>query len=237
METTYLLLSIAVATLGFLLWYALCSSLRLPKGFQIQFDINRPYARRIFRRRIMGFLIYGLLPWLLIFRWNMLGDVSLEDLKVSFEWNARVTKWVLIFLPLLIVFNLRGAGSRYNLTEYPEIRVTIWTPSLLVWNAISWLLYLVALEFTYRGLLLQSSLMVTGSEWMAIVISVGIYSMIHYFKNNQLSVFAVPFSAILCYATLDSGGSLIPAILVHFVGGQITEWLAISKHPEIKFET
>ncbi len=236
METTYLLLSVAVATLGFLLWYGLSSSLRLPKSFQIQFDINQAYAGRIMRRRIVGFVIYGLIPWLLIFKLNVLGNVSPEDLKVSFEWNNRVTRWVLIFLPLLILFNIRGAGSRYNLTEYPEIRVTIWTRSLVFWNAVSWFLYLVALEYTYRGLLLQSSLMVTGSDWMAIVISVGIYSMIHYFKNNQLSVFAVPFSAILCYATLDCDGSLIPAIVVHFVGGQITEWLAISKHPEIKFE-
>ncbi len=237
METKYLLLSIAVATLGFLLWYALSTSLRLPKSFQIQYDVNGPYVRRIIRRRIAAFIIYGVIPIILIFSFSFLEVSKLSDLNINFNWNDNVMKWILILLPIIILFNWRGAGSRYNLTEYPEIRVSRWTPSMLIFNALSWLLYLVALEFVFRGMLLQSALLVTENEWAAIIIAAGIYSMIHYYKNNQLAGQAVPFSAILCYVTLDCDGSLLPAIFVHFVGGQITEILAISRHPEIKIET
>jgi len=235
MEIKYLLLSLLTATVGFIIWYALCSSIRLPKSFQIQFDINGPYVRRILRRRVLGFLIYFLVPYLLIFHWNVLGQVSWSDLNISFEWNAMVIRWVLIFSVLILLLSWFGAGSRYNLTEYPEIRVTRWTPSLLLFSALSWLLYLLALEFLFRGLVLQSALMYTGVEWMAIAISAGLYGMIQYFKNNQIAVFAIPLAVLTCYATLDSG-SLIPALFLHFVGGQVTEWLAIAKHPEIHFE-
>ncbi|PHN00828.1 CPBP family intramembrane glutamic endopeptidase [Flavilitoribacter nigricans] len=234
METTaYLFLSLLIATLGFIFWYTLSPSLRLPKRFQIQYDINPAYFNRILRRRLAGFLIYGLLPVLLIFKWKVLGEVRLEDLQISFAWNGSVTFWILILVPLALLFSFLSAGRSSNLIEYPEIRVTLWTPYRIFLSALYWILYLVALEFLFRGLILQSVLMATRNEFAAILVSTGLYAMTHYFKNNRNSSLSIPYGLIMAYVTLASG-SLLPAILVHTIGGLTTEWLAIYKHPELQ---
>lgn len=235
MKTGYLILALLNGTLGFMLWYALSSSLGLPKSFQIQYDINVSYFRRILRRRFAGFLIYGVLPLVLIFKFNVLGEVAFADLGISFRWDNRVAMWLAILLPITLVINLLSARSRETLINYPEIRVTIWTPRMLFMSALYWIMYLVAMEFLYRGLILQSLFMNTGNVWWTIIISACLYAMIHYFKDNRISVMSLPYGLIMAYATLDSG-SLLPTILVHVIGGLITEWLAIRRHPEIKVQ-
>ncbi|MCB0628819.1 MAG: CPBP family intramembrane glutamic endopeptidase [Saprospiraceae bacterium] len=236
MAVSFLIFSVIAATLGFLIWYALFSlSLRLPKSFQVQFDINPSYFNRILRRRLTGFIVYGLLPYLLLFHWQILGDPSAAGLHISFAWNRDVTRWMLILMPLVILFNWLSARKRNTLVEYPEIRVTIWTPHLLFLSALFWILYLVGMEFMFRGLILQSAYLETGNIWWSILISTGLYAMIHYFKNNRISLLSVPFGAITAYVTLDCG-SLLPTIFVHVVGGLLTEWIAIRKHPELKFQ-
>ncbi|MFK8162871.1 MAG: lysostaphin resistance A-like protein [Lewinella sp.] len=236
MQTGYLILALLNGTLGFMLWYALSSSLGLPKSFQIQYDINVSYFRRILRRRFAGFIIYGVLPLLLILKWNVLGEVDFPELGVSFEWNRKVIMWLAALLPITLIINLLSARSRETLVNYPEIRVTIWTPRLLFMSAFWWLMYLVAMEFLYRGLILQSLYMNTGSMWWTIIISACLYAMIHYFKDNRISVMSLPYGLIMAYATLDSG-SLLPTIFVHVIGGLLTEWLAIRRHPEIKVQS
>jgi hypothetical protein len=236
MAVTYLVLSVTTATLGFLIWYALFSlSLRLPKSFQVQFDINRSYFNRILRRRLTGFVVYGLIPYLLFFKWQIAGDPVAEGLNISFAWNSEVTRWMLMLMPLVILFNWMSAKKQNTLVEYPEIRVTIWTPYLVFLSAFFWILYLVGMEFMFRGLILQSALLATGSKLPAILISTGMYAMIHYFKNNRISILSVPFGAITAYVTLDCG-SLLPTIFVHVVGGLLSEWIAIRMHPELKFQ-
>jgi membrane protease YdiL (CAAX protease family) len=219
-----------------MLWYAISSSLKLPKSFQIQYDINVSYFQRILRRRFAGFLIYGVVPLVLILYFDLIGPVEFADLGISFEWNSKVTIWMAALLPITLIINFLSARSRETLINYPEIRVTIWTPRLLFMSAFWWVLYLVAMEFLYRGLILQSLLMNTGSIWWTVIISACLYSMIHYFKDNRISVMSLPYGLIMAYATLESG-SLLPTILVHVIGGLLTEWLAIRRHPEIRVQS
>ncbi len=235
METDYLLLSTMISTLGFLIWYGFFAAYRLQPSFQVQFDINDSYANRMLRKKWVGALIYGLLPYLLIFFWEVLGNVSWRDLQISFEWNNRVAYWFLISTPIILIINFFGAGNPSRLTLYPEIRVTIWSPWLIFISALSWVAYLVALEFLFRGLLLQSILMNVGNQWVAIFICTGMYAMTHYFKNSRISVFCIPYGFIICYITLDCG-SLLPAIYAHVLNALLMEWVSIYKHPELKVQ-
>ncbi|MEM9528847.1 MAG: CPBP family intramembrane glutamic endopeptidase [Bacteroidota bacterium] len=237
MEVRYLILALLNATLGFLAWYIISTSLRLPKSFQIQFDINKSYFARILRRRFLGFLLYGVLPCVLIFGFGVLGEnvTSLADLNISFGWNAQVGKWLLLLMPLTLLFNYLSTRRRATLIEYPEIRVTIWTPWLLAKSAFFWLLYLVGMEFLYRGLVLQSLFMNLDNIWWTMVISGAMYTMVHYFKFNRIALLSFPFGLIMAYVTLKCG-SLLPTVLVHLIGGLITEWAAIRQHPEIKVQ-
>jgi membrane protease YdiL (CAAX protease family) len=235
-KTGYLILALLNGTLGFMLWYALSSSLKLPKSFQIQYDINRSYFNRILRRRLAGFLIYGAVPLVLILKFKLIKGLDFEDLGISFSLNSEVVTWVAILLPITLVLNFFSARSRETLVNYPEIRVAIWTPRLLIVSALFWIMYLVAMEFLYRGLILQALYMNTESVFWTVLISAGIYSMIHYFKDNRISVMSFPYGLLMAYVTLESG-SLWPTIMVHVIGGLVTEWLAIRRHPETKIQS
>jgi len=233
MPINYLVFALLTGTLGFLLWYLASSSLRLPNSFQIQFDINTSYFNRILRRRLAGFLFYGFVPFLLIFHFDLLGNVSLADLGISFEWNHRVRNWLLGLVPIGLLLSWLGARKPSGLELYPEIRLAVWTPRMLIFSAFFWIIYLVGMEFLYRGLVLQSLLVNTGNSWLAILGSVGLYAMIHYFKNNRISLACVPYGLIIAYVTLNCG-SLLPAIILHTVTSLATEWLSIYYHPEIR---
>ncbi|MBC6996786.1 CPBP family intramembrane metalloprotease [Neolewinella lacunae] len=235
MATDYLILSLLTGTLGFILWYALSPSLRLPKSFQIQYDVNSSYFSRILRRRLLGAFLFGGVPLLMVFWFKWLGDISLVDLGISFAWSPAVGYWLLGLLPVTLLFNFLSTRGRAHLLEYPEIRLTCWTPLMCICSAFFWLLYLVGMEFLFRGMVLQSVFMNTGSTWLALLVSTGMYGMIHYFKNNRISVGSIPYGLIMAYATLESG-SLLPTIIVHVVGAWTTEWTALYLHPEVRVQ-
>ena len=233
METKYLLLSAGTATFGFLIWYAMSASLRLTKTFQIQFDINTPFVNRFLRRRLLMFLLYVIVPLLFIFKWKVLGHVSLEDVGIRFSWNNQATLWFAILIPVALIYNVLSGSKEFNLVEYPEIRVTRWTPKLLVLSGLTWCLQIFALELLYRGFLLQSVLAFTQNEMIAIIISTGVYALSQYFRRNRISVFSIPYGALACYIVLQTG-SLLPVMFIHLANALFNEWISIKKHPEIK---
>jgi len=232
METNYLLLSASIATFGFLMWYALSASLRLPKTFQIQFDINTPFVNRFLRRRILMFILYAVIPFLLIFKWHVLGHVTLKDLGIFFSWNDQAMYWTLAMVPVVLVYNLMSGGKDFNLTEFPEIRVTRWSNKLLIFSAVTWVLQIFALELLYRGFLLQSMISYGLSEFSAILISTGVYALTYYFRLNRISLFSIPYGLLACYIVIQTS-SLLPVMIIHLSNALFNEWISIRKHPEI----
>ena len=233
METNYLLLSIGTATFGFVIWFLLSASLRLPKTFQIQFDINGPFINRIFRRRILMFILYAMIPYLLIVVWNVLGNVTTPDLGINFGWNSKATFWVLILVPVAVIYNLFASKSDSNLTEFPEIRVTRWTIRIFILSALTWAFQVFAMEFLYRGLLLQSLRAHGLSDLIAIILSTGVYTMSHYFKQNLITILSIPYGLLACYIVIDTS-SLLPVIIIHLANALCNEWFSIWRHPEIR---
>ncbi len=233
MITNYLPFSLAIATFGFLLWYTASASLRLSQTFQIQFDICHPYANRIYRRRIIIFILYVVVPLLLIYRWKVLGDVTLADLGILFSWNQRALIVTLILVPAALVYHLVYASSDMNLTEYPEIRLTRWTKQLFLLSAFTWCLQIFALEFMFRGFVLQSLLMGGFSEITSALITTGIYSLTHYFKHNRIAVLSIFYGFAACYIVIYTS-SILPVFIIHLSNALFSEWTSVRKHPEIR---
>ncbi len=232
MEFKYLFLSIATATFGFMIWYALSASLRLPNTFQIQYDINGPYVLRIYVRRTFMFICYALIPYLLIRVWHVLGNVTWADLGIGFAWTNHVTVWIAGLTPVIVIYNLITARKDANLVDYPEIRVSMWSKKILVLSAVTWGLQVFAMEFLFRGLLLQALRLNGVSDLFAVIICTGLYAMTHYFKQNRISVFSIPYGLLACYIVISTG-SLFPVIVIHLLNALINEWLSVHNHPEI----
>lgn len=233
MIPNYLPFAMAFATFGFIIWYAASASIRLPKTFQIQFDISHPYVNRIYRRRLLLFFLYVVLPLLLIFKWKVFGDVTLADLGILFSWNQQALIITLILVPTTLVYHLFTASGSTNLTEYPEIRLTRWTLQLFLLSAFTWCLQIFALEFMFRGLVLHSLLSGGFSEIASVLICTGVYSLTHYFKHNRVAVFSVFYGFAACYIVMYTS-SILPVMIIHLSNALFNEWISVRKHPEIR---
>jgi uncharacterized protein len=134
---------------------------------------------------------------------------------------------------LIPVTTHRTAGSEKNLNAYPQMRIRAWTPFILLVSGISWVLYLVAYEFLFRGLLLSASVAVmTG--WQAITLNCILYALAHLYKGRFETLGAIPVGILLCYLTLRTG-NIWWAVLIHSVMALSNEWFSIRAHPEMHF--
>ena len=233
MKTNLLLLTTGFAMFGFLAWYALSATLRHRKTFQIQFDICSPYVNRFYRRRLLLFILYFILPYCAIFQWQWAGLVSPTMLHLNFDWSTPALFWIILSMTLSILYNIIWAGRDFNLSEFPEIRVTIWSPKILVLSAITKGLQVFASEFMFRGLVLGSLLYAGFANVSAIIISAGFYALTNYFRTNRYALFSILYGLFASYITIQIG-SLLSVIIINLSISLINEWFSIRKHPEMK---
>ncbi len=228
-----LLLTTGFAMFGFLIWYALSATLRHRKSFQIQFDICSPYVNRFYRRRLMIFILYAVLPFLAIFRWQWSGEISSEELGISFAWTSSALYWVIGSLVVALVYHLLYAGRDFNLTEFPEIRITRWSPGILVLSSLTKALQVFSVEFMFRGLVLGSLLYAGYSDVASIIISAGLYALTNYYKTNRYALFSVFYGLLSAYITILTG-SLLSVLIIHLAFSLFNEWISIHRHPEMR---
>ena len=231
MENALLVLCLAVASIGFILWYAFATSLRLPARYQVMYDNNPPYVKRVLRRRTFGMIIYAFVP-LIIIRWtDWVGRPSLHDLHISFQINHEVLLYTGIGIVLVIAIGLLTTRSDSSLEVYPEVRVRFWRPNILFLSALTWTIYIVALEFFYRGLLFQT-LLLRLDTIPAIAACTGLYGLANYFRLNRLTIVSLVWGLGACLIVLQTD-SLIPVIFIHLSMCLVTEWLSIKYHREM----
>ncbi len=231
MQNAFLILCLVTASIGFIIWYAFSSSLRLPVRYQIMYDANPPYVHRILRRRTLAALIYAGIPIFIIFCTCWIGNPVWSDLNISFQWTGEVARWTSIGLATVLVMSFFATKSTSSLEIYPELRVRFWRPSILILSMLSWMLYIVAYEFFYRGLLFQALLYKLDTV-PAIVACTALYSLTHYFKLNRLTILSILWGSLACWLVLHTN-SLWPAILIHLGLCLSTEWMSIRHHREM----
>ncbi len=232
MENALLILTLSIASIGFILWYWISSSLRLPVRYQIMYDANPPYVYRILRRRILGLFIYALIPLFIIFCTNWIQRPSFAELNISFHWNKEVAIYTFAGLVTVLFVSMLTTPRHSSLEQFPEVRVRFWRPNILVMSALSWIVYIAAFEFFYRGLLFQSLLFALENDVLAIAACTALYALSHYFKLNRITVTSIIYGALSCWIVLQTG-SLIPVMVAHIALTLFVEWLSIRHHREM----
>ncbi len=235
MPTNFFILAALTSTFGFIIWFNLTAASWLPRDIHLPVETRRSYIRSILFRRWLGFLIYGLIPFMLIVWGKVLGEKNLADLGILFTWNSRVFLWLVILLPVAFVLLWKSAGKPFNLASFPEMRIRRWTPKICLSSALSWIAYIIGLEFCYRGMLLHSLRMMLSDDGMAVLVATGIYALSQYFKRNAVAWLAIPYSVAVCLLTIDTG-SLLPVIILHTFQVLVHEGLSIGRHPEMNWD-
>ena len=231
MEDALLLLTMGTASIGFVIWYTISSSLRLPVRYQVPYDANPPYVNRVLRRRANTAIIFAGIPLFLIFCTGLIDRPAWNDLKISFQWNHEVALCAGIGIVVAVVVSFLSTKSTASLEVYPEIRVRFWRFRIILWSALSWVLYVFAIEFFYRGLLFQALLFKLDIV-PAIAISAALYSLTHYFRRNRMTIAGIIWGVLSCHIVLYTD-SLLAVIIIHLAFCLCIEWFSLKNHVEM----
>ena len=181
-----------------------------------------PLIWRVHLKRIWGFIWLGVLPLLVIL---------ILDQGVSHGYGllniGSLPTWMLVMAlsALIIVVNFFNSQSKSNLGRYPEIKLNKWSVYSILSSGVTWILYLIAYEFLFRGILLFSSMQLL-QPITAITLNITIYSLFHLQKGQKEIIASIPFGIILCLLTIKSQ-SIWPAIFLHNILALSNEWLSI----------
>lgn len=191
---------------------------------------NSMIAKHFLARKIIGFVLLGILPALLV--WFCFGVKTLQ-IKIISGNSSNLWAWLIGVTILLVVINLFNAKNADLRAMYPEMRLQQWNICSLTIAAGGWILYLTGYEYLFRGILFFNCITAFGI-WPAITINLMLYSTLHLYKGLKEAIAAIPFGLLLCYITIESN-SILPAILIHSVQAISAEISCIYRNKEMKF--
>ncbi|MCB8995252.1 MAG: CPBP family intramembrane metalloprotease [Bacteroidales bacterium] len=213
----------SLLSFGYVLYHVITSS----PSYKLWSGLSDNNALPVILQRLLGVFIFGLLSLLVIV-------FFLHSSPSEFGTGAPDAYsflWLAILSAILIPVNYFNSGSPENLEQYPQIRKKEWPMSLLILSALSWIAYLIAYEFLFRGFLLFASIPLLGL-WPAILVNTALYSLTHIPKGIKETLSAIPFGILISYLTFQTG-TIWLAVLAHIVLALSNEWYSFYYHPEI----
>jgi membrane protease YdiL (CAAX protease family) len=213
----------SLASFGFIFYFLIITSLSFKKWKGSKTN----NIKQILIQRILGVFIFGFVSLLII-------KVSLHAEFTNFGGGfpgISSLLWTILLSVVIIPISLFNSKKPANLSQYPQIRIKEWSIPLIILSALSWIAYLLAYEFLFRGLLLFSSVSLLG-VWPAIILNTAVYSLVHIPKGNKEMLGAIPFGILISYLTLETGTFWL-AFIVHVVLAISNEWFSIAFNPEM----
>lgn len=186
--------------------------------------IGEYFFYRFFGFLFLGVLAYGVARYWLGFERAEIGiNFTLGALSKKILWAAAIV------LPALMLW----IGPRkQNLWQNPKIRAKYWSWTLVVLNTLSWIIFLFAYEFFFRGFLLFPCIATVGLFW-AVVINVVLYTLAHADQGWPMMIGAAIFAVVLSLVSYYTGG-FYTAFLIHVINACVNDWISLYYHPEMK---
>ncbi len=227
-EHTRFILAVIWSVAGFAFYFFLSRNDSLPRKF---WKINPGldiHIKQVLLQRTWGLLFLGILPAGLIL---LQFKDSLSDYGLGFSFQVPPPWWSFLLIPAILVAGYFSASTPGNLALYPQMRINKWTPGILAFSGFSWIVFLIAYEFLFRGFLLYATLTVM-EPWTAIALNCTLYAFAHFNKGPGETFGAIPLGILLCYLTLVTG-NIWSAVVMHSVMALSNEWFSLKAHPEM----
>ncbi|NQT59125.1 MAG: CPBP family intramembrane metalloprotease [Bacteroidetes bacterium] len=195
------------------------------------FSSSQGDTKKILKARVAGAVLLGIIPTSVFL---ICTEYSFSDIGYIFVKGSGLfilTASIVLSL-LAVVLNVFTTRNPNNLKNYPQIREKIWGRRLLLLNAATWIIYLIAYEMLFRGLLLFPLIDVMGI-WPAVLVNVSLYSATHIPKGMNEAVGAVFLGTILCVLTILSGSIWI-AVFVHIALGLSNSFLSLHNQKDMR---
>lgn len=228
-DASLLLTGLLWSLTGFACYYFLSKNGQLSIRLSSIFPSVHPAVIRVMLQRAWGVLFLGIIPFIIV----MLGFRSTpSDFGLHFTFLQPPPLWSYALIPMIPVMSYFTASMPSNLAFYPQIRSNSWTRGTLWINGVSWIVFLIAYEFLFRGFLLFSSLPLLD-PFYAIILNVGLYASAHFYKGPSEVVGSIPIGFVFCYMTLMTG-NIWSAVTIHSIMAISHEWFSLRAHPEMK---
>lgn len=185
-------------------------------------------GNQVLLQRALGFLFLGAFSGLITI---ILPGKSLQEFGLTFRFTEAPPWWSFLLVPLILLLGYTTARKPDILKQYPQIRAKEWTPAMLAISAVSWVLFLVAYEFLFRGFLLYASLDIMDPA-KAVFLNTVLYALAHFYKGPREIVGTLPAGILFCYLTLLTG-NIWSAVVLHSVMALSNEWFSLRAHPEM----
>ena len=185
-------------------------------------------VRLVVMQKMAGALLFTIIPLLAIFLFTG------KSLSIYWLRSANLLKQLLYAAPFifiiipLIFFNSKTEG---NLKIYPQFRLHEWGIGSILLTSLTWMVYLTAYEFLFRGYLLFSCLEVFSIPF-SIFINILLYSLVHIPKGPKELLGAIPMGIVLCLLVIRLNSIWI-AVIVHLILALSNEFFSISAHPDM----
>lgn len=223
----------SIATLwtvvGFGSYYFLSHNRNFISRFESLCKALDKQGNQVLIQRMLGWLFLGFLSVAIIL---LLPGISLKEYGLTFSFLAAPPWWFWGLIPLILVLAYPAAQKPGNLKQYPQFRTRQWTGRTIAISSVSWVIFLLAYEFLFRGFLLHASL-----EFMetvpAIALNCALYAFAHFYKGPGEAFGAIPVGILLCYVTLITGNFWC-AVLLHSVMALSNEWFSLKAHPDMQ---
>jgi len=223
-------LALAWSAIGFATYYFLSHSKSMGRIFGILAKGIDRQGNQVLLQRLLGLVLLCIFSAVIIV---FIPGLVLKNCGLGFSFDMPPPWWSYLLLPVILGIVSLSARNPGNLAMYPQIRMREWTPKLLLFSALSWILFLVGYEFLFRGFLLFTSLRMMP-PLPAIALNLSIYALAHLYKGPGETYGAIPVGLILCYLTLVTG-NIWSAVILHSTMALSNEWFSIKAHPEMKF--
>jgi membrane protease YdiL (CAAX protease family) len=173
-------------------------------------DTNPTVFHSIFFR-LAGFTLFGIFSYLIFY--NGYG-VEFDFWGIPPQHISEIIGWSIGlggFSMIVAYLNVRNSKS----SCYPQFKVNQWTLSHKFITYATWILYVAAYEFMFRGVLLFGTVEEIG-YYPAIILNVFLYAFVHIPKGGKEVLGCVLMGPILCILALKTHSIVIP-IIVHVV--------------------
>ncbi len=195
--------------------------------FWLKMNDKQKGAISIIVWRVIFFLFFSVSPFVFLSNKELLKEVLFTHIEIN-----KLFFVLAIFIPVILIINYKQSRKESHQNAYPVIKLKRWSSGFYIFNIVSWLLYLLAYEFVFRGLLLFNCMEVVGVYW-AILINSTVYALAHIFKGRFETMGAFPLGMVFCIITMYTN-HFITAFILHAVMAISNDILCIHYHPEKK---
>jgi membrane protease YdiL (CAAX protease family) len=220
------LLLIITSLTCYLIYHLIATSGRIDAALLRVFPRAELSIIKVIFQRAGGVICLGLFPALVAY----IAPVRLHEYGLSWRLDGDSALWSLGLGAVLISMNYFAGKNPDTWEHAPHIRKNDWSFSTIAINSLSWIGYLFAYEFMFRGVLLYASYAAAG-YWPAVLLNTAVYSLVHIPKGARQAVGAIPFGIVLCVLTFHTGAIWI-AFFAHVFLALSHDHFSIIHNPE-----